>query len=164
MLTEPMPVEYFVAVAEEASFTRAATRVHVAPPGVSAQVRRLESELGQQLLDRSGRSVRLAWVGAAVRPGCPQRGRERPAGRARTGRAGARAGHGGHGGRMRPAGPGRAAGRLPRRSEERRVGKECRSRWSPDHYKKEKDAPTNQEEALNNDGIKASGSATNTPR
>ena len=44
----------FVVVAEEASFTRAASRVHVAQPGVSAQVRRLESELGQQLLDRSG--------------------------------------------------------------------------------------------------------------
>ncbi len=50
----------FVVVAEEASFTRAASRVHVAQPGVSAQVRRLESELGQQLLDRSGRSHSLA--------------------------------------------------------------------------------------------------------
>ena len=59
---------YFVAVAEEASFTRAASRVHVAQPGVSAQVRRLESELGQQLLDRSGRSVRLTEVGSAVLP------------------------------------------------------------------------------------------------
>src|SRR6266571_5256548 len=58
----------FVAVAEEASFTRAATRVHVAQPGVSAQVRRLESELGQQLLDRSGRSVRLTEAGSAVLP------------------------------------------------------------------------------------------------
>jgi len=58
----------FVVVAEEASFTRAATRVHVAQPGVSAQVRRLESELGQQLLDRSGRSVRLTEVGTAVLP------------------------------------------------------------------------------------------------
>src|SRR6266567_3479820 len=58
----------FVVVAEEASFTRAASRVHVAQPGVSAQVRRLESELGQQLLDRSGRSVRLTEVGAAVLP------------------------------------------------------------------------------------------------
>jgi len=57
-----------VAVAEEASFTRAASRVHVAQPGVSAQVRRLESELGQQLLDRSGRSVRLTEVGSAVLP------------------------------------------------------------------------------------------------
>ena len=61
-------LEYFVAVAEEASFTRAAGRVHVAQPGVSAQVRRLESELGQQLLDRSGRSVRLTEVGSAVLP------------------------------------------------------------------------------------------------
>src|SRR6266566_5607252 len=58
----------FVVVAEEASFTRAASRVHVAQPGVSAQVRRLESELGQQLLDRSGRSVRLTEVGSAVLP------------------------------------------------------------------------------------------------
>ena len=61
-------LEYFVAVAEEASFTRAAGRVHVAQPGVSAQVRRLESELGQRLLDRSGRSVRLTEVGSAVLP------------------------------------------------------------------------------------------------
>src|SRR5260370_773518 len=57
-----------VGVAEEASFTRAASRVHVAQPGVSAQVRRLESELGQQLLDRSGRSVRLTEAGSAVLP------------------------------------------------------------------------------------------------
>src|SRR5580704_17588583 len=58
----------FLVVAEEASFTRAANRVHVAQPGVSAQVRRLESELGHQLLDRSGRSVRLTEVGSAVLP------------------------------------------------------------------------------------------------
>jgi len=61
-------LEYFVAVAEEASFTRAAERVHVAQPGVSAQVRRMESELGQRLLDRSGRTVRLTGAGAAVLP------------------------------------------------------------------------------------------------
>ncbi|GAB2833939.1 LysR family transcriptional regulator [Lentzea nigeriaca] len=61
-------LEYFVAVAEEASFTRAAERVHVAQPGVSAQVRRLERELGHDLLDRSGRTVTLTDVGAAVLP------------------------------------------------------------------------------------------------
>lgn len=61
-------LEYFVAVAEEASFTKAAAKVHVAQPGVSAQIRRLERELGQALLDRSGRTVRLTEVGASVLP------------------------------------------------------------------------------------------------
>lgn len=61
-------LEYFVAVAEEASFTRAAERVHVAQPGVSAQIRRLERELGHDLLDRSGRTVTLTDVGEAVLP------------------------------------------------------------------------------------------------
>ncbi|MFD5751106.1 LysR family transcriptional regulator [Streptomyces sp. NPDC127033] len=61
-------LEYFIAVAEEASFTKAAARVHVAQPGVSAQIRRLERELGHELLDRTGRSVRLTDVGTAVLP------------------------------------------------------------------------------------------------
>ncbi|MGI5324058.1 LysR family transcriptional regulator [Actinomadura nitritigenes] len=61
-------LEYFVAVTEEASFTKAAARLHVAQPGVSAQIRQLERELGQPLLDRSGRTVRLTEVGAAVLP------------------------------------------------------------------------------------------------
>ncbi|MER5180321.1 LysR substrate-binding domain-containing protein [Streptomyces sp. NPDC002896] len=59
---------YFVAVTEEANFTRAAARLHVAQPGVSAQIRQLEAELGQPLLDRSGRTVRLTEVGEAVLP------------------------------------------------------------------------------------------------
>jgi DNA-binding transcriptional LysR family regulator len=61
-------LDYLVAVAEEASFTKAAARVHVAQPGVSAQIRRLERELGHALFDRSGRSVRLTDAGAAVLP------------------------------------------------------------------------------------------------
>ena len=61
-------LEYFVAVAEEANFTRAAERLHVAQPGVSAQIRRLEREFGEELLDRSGRTVTLTEVGAAVLP------------------------------------------------------------------------------------------------
>ena len=59
-------LEYFVAVAEEASFTRAAARLHVTQPGVSAQVRQLERELGEDLFDRSGRAVRLTEVGEVV--------------------------------------------------------------------------------------------------
>ena len=61
-------LEYFVAVAEEANFTRAAERVHVAQSGVSAQVRRLERELGQDLLDRTPGAVRLTEVGGAMMP------------------------------------------------------------------------------------------------
>jgi DNA-binding transcriptional LysR family regulator len=61
-------LEYFIAVAEEANFTRAAERMHVAQPGISAQIRKLERELGQELFDRSGRSIRLTDAGRAVLP------------------------------------------------------------------------------------------------
>ncbi|MGV9882816.1 LysR family transcriptional regulator [Streptomyces sp. NPDC003006] len=61
-------LKYFVAVAEEANFTRAAARLHLAQPGVSAQIRQLERELGHRLLDRSGRTVTPTEVGRAVLP------------------------------------------------------------------------------------------------
>jgi DNA-binding transcriptional LysR family regulator len=61
-------LEYFVAVAEEKNFTRAAERIHVAQPAVSAQIQRLERELGQPLLDRSRRTVRLTPAGEAAVP------------------------------------------------------------------------------------------------
>jgi DNA-binding transcriptional LysR family regulator len=61
-------LEYFVAVVEEGGFTKAAARVHVAQPGVSAQIRRLERELGHELLDRQPRTVHLTELGAAVLP------------------------------------------------------------------------------------------------
>ncbi|WP_083661856.1 LysR family transcriptional regulator [Actinophytocola xanthii] len=61
-------LEYFVAVVDEGGFTRAAEKVRVAQPGVSAQVRRLERELGQPLLERTSRRVRLTEAGAAVLP------------------------------------------------------------------------------------------------
>jgi DNA-binding transcriptional LysR family regulator len=59
---------YFVAVVEEANFTRAAAKLHVAQPGVSAQIRQLEREFGHELLDRGGRAVRVTEMGAAVLP------------------------------------------------------------------------------------------------
>ena len=61
-------LEYFVAVAEEANFTRAAERVHISQSGVSAQVRALENELGAELFDRSGRSATLTPAGKAALP------------------------------------------------------------------------------------------------
>ncbi|MDX6355849.1 MAG: hypothetical protein QOF98_2752 [Streptomyces sp.] len=61
-------LEYLVAVADEGGFTRAAERLHVAQPGVSAQIKQLERELGQPLFDRSARAVRLTEAGEAVLP------------------------------------------------------------------------------------------------
>jgi DNA-binding transcriptional LysR family regulator len=59
-------LEYLVAVAEEANFTRAAERVHISQSGVSAQIRQLERELGAELVDRSGRVATLTPAGAAA--------------------------------------------------------------------------------------------------
>ncbi|GAA2491874.1 LysR substrate-binding domain-containing protein [Actinocorallia cavernae] len=59
-------LEYFVAVAEERNFTRAAERVHISQSGVSAQIRRLERELGAELFDRSARTVTLTVAGKAA--------------------------------------------------------------------------------------------------
>ncbi|MGF7237821.1 MAG: LysR family transcriptional regulator [Frankia sp.] len=59
-------LEYFVAVAEEANFTRAAERVRISQSGVSAQIRRLERELGAELIDRSTRVATLTAAGTAA--------------------------------------------------------------------------------------------------
>ncbi|HYY19885.1 MAG TPA: LysR substrate-binding domain-containing protein [Streptosporangiaceae bacterium] len=59
-------LEYLVAVAEEANFTRGADRVHVSQSGISAQIRQLERDLGADLFDRSGRTATLTAAGNAA--------------------------------------------------------------------------------------------------
>ena len=67
-VVELRQLEYFVAVAEEANFTRAAARVHISQSGISAQMRQLEADLGATLIDRSGRAATLTAAGAAALP------------------------------------------------------------------------------------------------
>ena len=56
-------LRYFIAIAEERSFTGAAERLWVAQPGLSTQMRRLEAELGVQLFDRHPRGIDLTQAG-----------------------------------------------------------------------------------------------------
>jgi DNA-binding transcriptional LysR family regulator len=61
-------LEYFVAVAEERHFTRAAVRMHVSQSGLSAAVKSLEAELHAALFERTTRRVQLTAAGAALLP------------------------------------------------------------------------------------------------
>jgi DNA-binding transcriptional LysR family regulator len=61
-------MEYFVAVADTGSFSRAAAQLNVSQPGLSQQLQQLERELGARLIDRLPRSVGLTEAGRAYLP------------------------------------------------------------------------------------------------
>ncbi|MFF4491124.1 LysR family transcriptional regulator [Streptomyces sp. NPDC001544] len=65
-------MRYVLAVAETASFTRAAERCHIVQSALSHQVARLEKELGARLFDRTSRRVRLTAAGEAFLPAARQ--------------------------------------------------------------------------------------------
>jgi DNA-binding transcriptional LysR family regulator len=66
MTPEIRELRYFVAVAEELSFTHAARRLHVSQPSLSAAVRQLETRVGVTLLERTTRKVDLTPAGRTL--------------------------------------------------------------------------------------------------
>jgi DNA-binding transcriptional LysR family regulator len=82
-------LRYFVVVAEELHFSRAAERLHMAQPPLSAAIRQLEQELGTELLSRTTREVRLTAAGSTFLEGARRTLAELERARAETQRAAA---------------------------------------------------------------------------
>jgi DNA-binding transcriptional LysR family regulator len=88
-MVELRHLRYFIAVAEELNFSRAAERLHMAQPPVSVAIRQLEQELGTALFVRTTREVRLTQAGAALLDGARRTLAEADAAVAAAQRAGA---------------------------------------------------------------------------
>ncbi|GAA4069687.1 MULTISPECIES: LysR family transcriptional regulator [Actinomadura] len=71
MAPDTVSLRYFLVLAQELNFTRAAARIGIAQPALSARMRRLEAELGTALLVRNTRSVVLTTAGAALAESAP---------------------------------------------------------------------------------------------
>jgi DNA-binding transcriptional LysR family regulator len=65
-------IEYFLAVAQDLHFRRAAERLHVSQPAVSRGVQHLEASLGVPLFVRTGRTVRLTAAGQSLKESAPE--------------------------------------------------------------------------------------------
>ena len=115
-------LRYFLTVAKEQSFTKAAEQLHITQPTLSRQLAALEEELGTVLFNRGGRNVTLTDEGILLKRRALEiidledkireefKESQVVDGTITIG-----------------------CGEFAARSEERRVGKECRSRWSPYH-------------------------------
>src|ERR1700743_1043060 len=68
---DTVSLRYFLVLAQELNFTRAAARIGIAQPALSARMRWLEAELGAALLVRNTRSVVLTTAGAAFADAAP---------------------------------------------------------------------------------------------
>ena len=66
MSLDVTPLQVFLTVVEEGSFTRAAEKLQRTQPAVSVAVQRLEAEVGEKLIDRSGRELALTDAGSIV--------------------------------------------------------------------------------------------------